>query len=165
MRDFAGKPIDLAHIEALLSRVAEERAARPPKAQLVSEPSDEAGAVLSEERLRALEQIERDGEEGFFDRVCRLFLDDTPGRIRRMEDALGRGDARAVGQEAHAIKSASATLGALDMSALCARIEEASRTGRIQDMGGWIEELRGKLGQVERALAARGARPGAAQSS
>ncbi len=44
-----------------------------------------------------------------------------------MAQAIERGDAQAIEDEAHLLKSASATLGALDMSELCGRIERAAR--------------------------------------
>jgi CheY-like chemotaxis protein/anti-sigma regulatory factor (Ser/Thr protein kinase) len=144
MRDFVGKPIDLAQLDAVLSRVAEERGAgapRPPRS-----------ATLSGEMLSRLWQIESLGEPEFVATLARRFVSDAQKRLPRMADALGRGDAPEIAREAHILTSSSATLGATEMSDLCAWIERAAREGRIEDIGGEIDTLSRQLVEVERAL-------------
>ena len=145
MHDFVGKPIDLAQLDAVLSRVAEERGAAGPAAP--------KGATLSGEMLSKLRQIESLGEPDFVANLARRFVEDTQKRLPRMADALGRGDAQAIAREAHILTSSSATLGATEMSELCAWIERIARGGRLEEIGGEIDALSLKLVEVERAFA------------
>ena len=145
MRDFVGKPIDLAQLDAVLSRVAEERGAAAPPAP--------KGTTLSAEMLSKLWQIESLGEPEFVANLARRFVADTQERLPRMADALGRGDAPEIAREAHILTSSSATLGATEMSELCAWVERAAREGRIEEIGGEIDALSVKLVEVEQALA------------
>ena len=66
-----------------------------------------------------------------FAELVQLFLEDTPGRIRDLDNALQSSDARALEQAAHALKSSAANLGALQLSRLFMQIEAA---GRSQDL-------------------------------
>lgn len=145
MRDFVGKPIDLAQLDAVLSRVAEERGAAAPKAL--------PAAALAGETLAKLREIESLGEPGFLAGLGRRFVADARRRVPRMAEAFGRRDARDIEREAHTLASSSATLGAIEMSELCARIERAAREGRVEEIGGAIDALAVKLAEVEGALA------------
>lgn len=140
MYDFVGKPIDLGQLDAVLARVAAERGAAAP--------------ALAPEPVARLRRIEGLSEPGFFESLCRIFLDDTRQRLPRMQDALARGDAGELGREAHTLKSASATLGALELSELCATIEAAARGGRVDGLGATLDALADALAEVERALVA-----------
>ncbi len=144
MRDFVGKPIDLAQIDAVLTRVAEERG--------VSRAAPSVGAALADEPIARLRRIDVPGEPDFFVRLCRLFMVDAHERVPRMGDAIGRGDARAVEDEAHVLRSTSAALGATEMSALCGRAETAAREGRIAELPAILDALHRQVGAVERAL-------------
>jgi signal transduction histidine kinase/CheY-like chemotaxis protein/HPt (histidine-containing phosphotransfer) domain-containing protein len=145
MVEFIGKPIDLAQLDAVLGRVAEERGAAAPPAP--------PAATLSGGALAGIRHIEGLGESGFFESLCRIFLAETRERLPRMREALARGDAPEVAREAHPLRSASASLGALEMSEICGRVEGAARAGRIDDLGAGIDALAAQLVEVERALA------------
>jgi len=153
MRDFVGKPIDLFQLDAVLRRVADERGAGAPS--------------LAPERLSTLRQIENLGEPRFFERLCGIFLADTRQRLPRMKDALARGDAPEIAREAHKLTAASATLGAVAMSARCAEVEEAARSGQIEGLGAGIDAISAQFVGVERALTlilARGPGPAALEA-
>lgn len=155
MRDFAGKPIDLAQIDALLSRVAEERSASIPKTRAAAAVNDAASAPISATRGAELHRLEGLGDAEFFAELCRVFLSDTHMRLRQMKDAIGRGDARTIEREAHSLRSSGGAVGAADFAALCARIEEAARGGHVEGLAGWVGELAGELVEVERAFVQR----------
>lgn len=139
MRDFVGKPIDVAQLEGVLHRVAEERGVT-------------AGPILARASLRRLQRIESRGEPGFVEDVFRLFLADAPKRLLRMEEALARGDAQGIEGEAHVLKTSSATVGATGMSELCTEIEAAARESQVDLARPKIVALAVQLGEVERAL-------------
>ncbi|HEX2570184.1 MAG TPA: ATP-binding protein [Polyangia bacterium] len=144
MRDFVGKPIDLAQIDAVLRRVAEERGA--------SIASEASGATVVREPITKLRERYALGEPHFFTNLCRLFLAELEKRLPRMAEALGRGDAQAIEDEAHLLKSTSAALGASDMSALCGRVEGAARAGRIEEIQTVLDALAEERRSVERTL-------------
>ena len=139
MRDFVGKPVDLAELSAVLVRIAAERGAAP--------------VPLSGNALARLRQIEGLGEPGFFQELCRIFLTETHKRLPRMRAALARGEVQEVAREAHPLRSASASLGALELSEVCARIEREARAGRVEGLEAGLDAVAAQLAEVERALA------------
>ena len=144
MQEFVGKPIDLAEIDAVLSRVAEERgAARAPLP---------AGTPLASESIARLRRLDVPGEPDFFARLCRQFVADLHERVPRMGDAILRGDAQVVEDEAHALRSTSAALGATEMSELSGRAEIAAHEGRLAELPAVLDALWLQSRAVERAL-------------
>ena len=101
------------------------------------------------EKLRAVERV---GEPQFVAKVCQMFLDDTRKRLPRMVAALARGDTPELEREAHALRSASATVGATAMAALCEHIERVTREGRLSEVDAWMAALALDFPEVERAL-------------
>jgi HPt (histidine-containing phosphotransfer) domain-containing protein len=141
MRDFVGKPIELAQIDAVLARVAEERG-------VVRTPE----SVLAPAAIAALRQIDDPAGPDLFARLVGLFTTETQRRLPTMTSALARGDADALADEAHVLRSASATLGATAMSELCGRIEAAALTGRIDALPAVLAALTREYAAVQRAL-------------
>ncbi|WP_374603041.1 ATP-binding protein [Arenimonas sp.] len=94
---------------------AELRADTPatPPPVLANEVVDELRAVMGNEYLS----------------LVRLFLEDAPKHVRTLEGAASAGDMTAMVAPAHTLKSASANLGAMALSAAAKRIELGARQG------------------------------------
>ena len=144
MSDFIGKPIERAQLAAVLSRVTRERAAQGT----LTTPA----VRLSQQAQQQLQQIEQRGEPDFVAKLGKIFLADTQHRLPRMRVALQHRDAATLEQEAHILRSASATVGAMEMSVLSSQIEEAARAGQLEPVGSWLDTLASLFPQVERAL-------------
>lgn len=87
--------------------------------------------VLDAEVLDELRAIAGDETLG----IVRLFLEDAPRLIARIEQAAAATDLDAMGEAAHTLKSSSANLGALALSAAAKRIEQAARSGTLDRPG------------------------------
>jgi HPt (histidine-containing phosphotransfer) domain-containing protein len=68
---------------------------------------------------------------GELDRLIRVFLDDAPKHISALEAAAAVPDLEALREHAHSLKSASANLGAMLLSAAAKRVELGARTGTL----------------------------------
>jgi CheY-like chemotaxis protein len=80
--------------------------------------------------------------------ILHNFADRLPSVLSRMDQAAADGDARHLARLAHSLKGSSATLGANELAALCAGVEERARTARPPD----IQELRAHAGAVTSVL-------------
>ena len=67
--------------------------------------------------------------------MCRLFLDDLPGRIAVMKAACGDRDATTVARGAHTLASAARLVGATFLADMCVELERHARAGRLDDAG------------------------------
>jgi HPt (histidine-containing phosphotransfer) domain-containing protein len=73
--------------------------------------------------------------------MVQLFLEQAPLRLAAARHGLEGGDARAVRDAVHALKSSSGQLGAPRMQALCARIEALASAGEIDTLPPLLEGL------------------------
>lgn len=106
--------------------------------------------------LRALD----DGDGAFLTEVIASFLRDA----RRLAEEIARAaeglDSGALDRSAHTLKSSSATVGALRLSELCARLEQCGRRGDPGAGAAALPEMWEALGAAEDALRAEVRRPG-----
>jgi CheY-like chemotaxis protein len=84
--------------------------------------------------------------------LIKLFLEDAPKHIEGLKAAATTDDATAMVAPAHTLKSSSANVGAMALSALAKRIELAARTGKlaqprmaVQALEAEFEKARGQL--------------------
>jgi signal transduction histidine kinase/CheY-like chemotaxis protein/HPt (histidine-containing phosphotransfer) domain-containing protein len=137
MDDYLTKPISREQLAACLQRWLStgSRIAAPLSDATVegdAGPATGSGLpVLDAEALDELRSIA--GEETL--RIVRLFLEDAPRLIARIEQAAAATDLDAMGEAAHTLKSSSANLGALALSAAAKRIEQAARSGTLDRPG------------------------------
>lgn len=89
--------------------------------------------LLDAETLASLRSLQEDSEPGFLKGLCETYIQDAERRFGAIQSALGAGNGEGVGREAHALKSSSANLGALGMSALCRELEQMSKDGKSVD--------------------------------
>lgn len=101
--------------------------------------SNQAGAqsVLDMRVIEGLRELGGDDDPGLLLEVIGMFLDDAPTRIAEIRQGLASGDIKLLERAAHSLKSASANVGAMQLSNVCKRIEEIAR----QDKSGGIAEL------------------------
>ena len=154
MDDYLAKPVTRAELERSLHRwwhtgtapttipatppapveaPALAAAAAPVEADLapasIALPEIEAAAqrTIDDEVLEELRAV----LGGELDRLIRVFLDDAPRQIAALEEAAVEPDFEALREHAHSLKSASANLGALQLSAAAKRVELGARTGTL----------------------------------
>jgi CheY-like chemotaxis protein len=160
MDDYLAKPVTRAELErclhrwwlagnapaAMPTRRAEQPAApampftlppasaepeAPPAPAPVTAPASAADAVaegsIDDEVLDELRAVL--GAE--LDRLIRVFLDDAPKQISALEAAAVASDFEALREHAHSLKSASANLGAMLLTAAAKRVELGARTGTL----------------------------------
>ncbi len=109
MDDYLAKPIQLSDLTAILRRwnlLSGERRNQP----------------AAFDRNRAYQIVGRDEET--LREAIRIFLDQAPGQIRRIEDALAAGDTEAACRVAHSMKSSAASIGGGELSAAARELEE-----------------------------------------
>ena len=85
--------------------------------------------VLDPNALEALRGLQDDGDDDLLGELIDLFLEDTPGRIAGMRDAIAREDWPALASWAHSLKGSCGSLGAQHMAGLCGRLEQHGRSG------------------------------------
>jgi len=86
--------------------------------------------------------------------LIRVFLEDTPRTLERLQVAADGSDTPTLVAAAHSLKSTSANLGALDMSELARQIEHGGRAGTLSQPQVLVARLVAEFLRVESALRA-----------
>ena len=113
----------------------------------------EAAALLDEAILDRVRALDSDGSKGLLADIVAHYLSDAPERLRGIEEALDGGDGEGVRTFAHALKSASANLGATALAEACLRMERDFEhpervRGALAEARALLPPLRARLEEV-----------------
>ena len=96
------------------------------------------------------------GDDDFVRELVEAYVSEATRYLDAMTAAIGAADAPAIVRPAHALKSSSATLGAMRLAAVSRAIEEAGRAGRIDDLAVHVEQAHATWTATLAALTAAG---------
>ena len=109
---------------------------------------------LDRRALDTIRALEKPGSSAVLQRVLGLYLKNTPKLVQAMRDAANAGDAAALGNAAHALKSSSLYVGAGGFGALCRQIEAAARSTPPVITLARVAALESEYTRIERLLRA-----------
>jgi signal transduction histidine kinase/DNA-binding NarL/FixJ family response regulator len=166
MDDFVSKPIaaaDLTHAldhyrpqsESLPPAVAAEAGEVNPDSTAQTPGSPEPPPALDSQIWNELrEMLGEDGDSGLGELID-LFLEDALKLVSAIVVAQRNADADAMIRAVHALRSPSASLGAVQLAALCSRVEESLRRSAAAWPQEAIDALLIESGRVTEALRQR----------
>jgi HPt (histidine-containing phosphotransfer) domain-containing protein len=155
MDDYLSKPFTQEQLETTLRTWLPPHAVlAAPEPQEPAEP-DAASGALDANVLEGLRKL--GGGSDLVERVIGIYIGDAPNRLRAIREAVIGGDAAAAARAAHALKTASANVGALRLAALCRRLETSGRAGALASDAGLVSEIQAEYAAVATALASWGA--------
>ena len=110
----------------------------------VSEPgAPSAGSIIDQTALAGIRALQRSGQPDIVVRVVTSYLDTSPDIVERIRSAARSQNAAELRAAAHRLKSSSAQLGAMAVSADCRELEQM---GERQDLT-QVDEVIARLGQ------------------
>lgn len=93
-----------------------------------------------------------DDADSFIEDIIRSYLSDAPKLLETLKESMTNGDSARFVRSAHTLKSNSATLGATELAALAAELEQTGKTTPLQELAGQIDSTAEELGKVLQAL-------------
>jgi CheY-like chemotaxis protein len=139
MDDYLSKPFTLDQLHAVLARWL------PPQKTVAS---------LDPQPLDALRALQQTGGSDVLGKVLRTYLRSAPPLLTALREAVAGGDAAAVRQAAHSLKSSSDQVGALVFSAHCKALEALGRANTLTNAPTILAYLEEEYRVVEAALTA-----------
>ena len=136
MDDHLAKPYSRNQLTATMARwlppelvemASQSKVTEPGK--LNSEPSTDATITLNQRALDNIRSLDPDGEAGVLREVIGIYIEEAPGHLASLRQALSTRDAAELARVAHAMKSASHNVGASQLGEACRQLEHASRAG------------------------------------
>jgi HPt (histidine-containing phosphotransfer) domain-containing protein len=114
----------------------------------------DAGAPLDAATLVALQQLDPEGQRGFLVKVLQAYLRSLERHLAALDEAQAVGDLRRAGEQAHGLKSSSASVGALALSAACAEVERRARAGDTTALGAPLRAIAAEAARASAAVRA-----------
>ncbi|HWP20440.1 MAG TPA: Hpt domain-containing protein [Burkholderiaceae bacterium] len=108
--------------------------------------------VFDREALARLRELDPRGENRLLERLFHAFQASLDKLIPQMVDAQATGDLATIRLSAHTLKSSSASVGALRLSAACAELESAIRAGLPGPFDRQVETVRDEAARVQDSL-------------
>ena len=154
MDDFIAKPVQLEVLRRVLQRwaPADSKPVMPQTAKATAAEVPEPALALLDPRVLARLIGDDEAMIGEFLTEYRSSLLDS---ARQMQAARAAGDWKGVGEIAHRLKSASRSVGALQLGELCAALEAAGRANRPEDAERLMQGFGTAVDAVSSAIEAR----------
>jgi hypothetical protein len=114
-------------------------------------PGPALAEVLDAGALERLRELDPGGKGGLVARVLLTYPGSLAKLLAQFNDARAQGNREALRHAAHTLKSSSASVGALQLSVLCADVESHLREGRTDGLEGKLDAM---AAEGERVLAA-----------
>ncbi len=108
--------------------------------------------VLNAEAIRRLRELDPTGESHLLTRVFQAFETSLNRLLPQLEQARNTADAAGVRLVAHTLKSSSATIGAEQLSKVCAEVEAMAQESRLDAATSGIELILSEAQAVCEAL-------------
>ncbi len=118
------------------------------------ETDPDRAAVLDAQALAGLTMLDPTGANKLVQRVLSTYHASLGRLLQQIADGQQRSDPAAVRLAAHTLKSSSASIGALDLSRLCASAEQAIRDGQLDTVPPIIQGLQAEARRVALAVQA-----------
>lgn len=112
-------------------------------------PTDDPLTEPASTDREALARLERFGGRKLLHEMIGLFLTSAPERLAVASAAVEAGDATAVENAMHSLKSSSAQLGAIRLSRLCEQGESIAREGIVNGLAELLADCRSELVRAE----------------
>jgi two-component system, sensor histidine kinase and response regulator len=156
MDDYLAKPFTIEQMRAMLTTWLgpPERPAMRERLSLVTEAAV-APDPIDEQVLESLGRLQREGRPDIVQQLIELFFKGAAGLLMDLENGAATGDAALLYRASHALKSASANLGAIVLSAHCKELEVLSKSGTVTDAELLVKAIREDYRTVEARLSDR----------
>jgi CheY-like chemotaxis protein len=163
--DYLSKPFRASALRALLTRwmngggakwveysVVNEYPSSLREDTMASKEPEQELSVLDAKALDTIRALRRPGAPDPLLKVLRMYLDSSPKLITTIKQAAAGQDSEAIRKAVHALKSASANVGALKLAQLCKEVELAAKTGTLRSEGAQIEAITREYDRVQEAI-------------
>ena len=128
MDDYLAKPFTMKQMRVMLATWLDHSSAPAEPSSLIPAA---AADPIDRDALASLRRFQREGRPDIVQQVVQLFFKDAAGLLKDLEDGATTGDHDQLFHASHALKSVSANVGAVMLSARCKELEQLARNGSV----------------------------------
>ena len=118
----------------------------------VESPPSHMSEVLDPKSLAKLSQLDPSGQNRLVQRVLSTYRQSLARLQQQIAGGLDATDLSTVRIGAHTLKSSSASIGALELSSLCAAVEQSIRDGQQDRLSTLMPQLQTEIVRVDNAV-------------
>ncbi len=153
MDDYLSKPLRRSELSAALQRWLPMKSRVPTgdagpavgaaakEAVRAEHPLPADAGVLDMEAIGRIRELQQPGAPDLLAKIVQLFIDHSPGVLAAIRQAVANGDAPALRNGAHSLKSSSANIGATRLAAVCRSLEAMGRDGKLDGIRAELDVL------------------------
>ena len=150
--DYLSKPFTVQQLSDLLSKWMtldnSTQAHETPDSTSNSLPAP----VLDEKDLDTLRTLDQGSQTNVFEKIIGLFIETSAQLMQDLRDGVAGNDALVIENAAHTLKSSSANMGAMELTALCKDLEHMGREKNMPNVADVIAQAGVELDRACRAL-------------
>ena len=142
MNDYLSKPFTMEQLENILASwlppsptapSPDRTDAKHTAGPLKTDVEKEVPVAVDHKAWKSITSLQRPGKPDVLAKILSLYLADSQQLVEKLRQGMVAGEAQAVNEAAHSLKSRSSVLGAVALSDLCRQFEEMSRRGSLAD--------------------------------
>lgn len=108
--------------------------------------------VIDPEAIENLRALTPEDPDSFLRDIIGIFLDDTPARLAELHKSLAENDRTTFTRAAHSIKGSASNLGAIQLRAISAELEQRGKSESIAELAPRVADLEVAFAQVREEL-------------
>jgi two-component system sensor histidine kinase/response regulator len=155
MDDYLAKPFKLDQIKAMLTTWLTPSTYAFKREHLALVPALSTDEPIDYKVLASLGQLQREGRPDLVQEMIHLFFKGGSDLLKDLKEGAANGDAALLHHASHALKSASANVGAVILSSHCKELEAMAQCGVVSDAASIVAAILEDYRTVELALSAR----------
>ncbi|MBD2301158.1 response regulator [Nostoc sp. FACHB-190] len=161
MNDYVSKPIRLEALEDVLKKydIQQYQDAAPsepidvPESAIASiTPESDVAAVIDLSFLQELKNMAGSDGENLVAELIQVYLEDTPMRIQIIQEAMKVGDRIKLQKAAHALRSPSVSIGAVNLGDICETLENSALDQSLEQISVLVQQLEREYKKVVTTL-------------
>ena len=106
-------------------------------------------SVIDPQAIENLRALNPDDNDEFLREIVNIYLEDTPLRIKELEESFAAKDAGKFTRAAHSIKGSSSNLGAVVVRNVAEKIEHDSRSKGVEGTADLVLQLKQEYARAE----------------
>ncbi|UKP00327.1 response regulator [Nostoc sp. UHCC 0870] len=108
--------------------------------------------VIDQKTMEGLRKMAGNEANVLIAELIQIYLEDTPVQIQTIQQALASGERDKLKKAAHALRSPSVSLGALNLGKICATLETTANEQTLEQLSRLVDQLESEYNNVINAL-------------
>jgi two-component system, sensor histidine kinase and response regulator len=155
MDDYLAKPFTLDQMKAMLTTWHNASSPAPKRGLALLPVSPPPAELFDLGVLDSLRRMQKDGRADVVQQVIHLFFKAASDLLTDLQEGVANNDAARLHNASHALKSASANVGAVTLSSHCGDLEAMARSGAVAGADVIVREIIEDYRAAEVVLSAR----------